>query len=75
MPRPGHTRRQGGFRRVGDEIGAVLAGADTRPIRGVEFVELDKLVELGFSDTFVQLCRSGFPGAGSYMGAKVNIGL
>ncbi|BEL05685.1 NUDIX hydrolase [Actinoplanes sichuanensis] len=62
-------------RRVGGEIGAVLGGADTRPIRGVEFVELDKLARLGFSDTFVRLCQSGFPGAGSYMGAKANIGL
>ncbi|BEL13028.1 NUDIX hydrolase [Actinoplanes sichuanensis] len=62
-------------RRVGGELGAVTPGADTRPIRSVEFVGLDKLTELGFSDTFVQLCRSGFPGAGSYMGAKTNIGL
>jgi hypothetical protein len=62
-------------RRIGGELGAVVAGADTRPIRGVEFVELEKLTELGFSDRFVKLCRSGFPGAGSYMGPKVNIGL
>jgi|SRR4051812_10043867 mutator protein MutT len=62
-------------RRVAGELGAVAAGADTRPIRAVEFVELEKLTELGFSDRFVQLCRSGFPGAGSYMGPKVNIGL
>jgi ADP-ribose pyrophosphatase YjhB (NUDIX family) len=62
-------------RRVGGELGAVTHGADTRPIRSVEFVELDKLSELGFSDIFVQLCRSGFPGAGSYMGAKATIGL
>lgn len=62
-------------RRIGGEVGAVVPGADTRPIRGVEFVELDTLTGLGFSDQFVQLCRSGFPRAGSYMGAKANIGL
>jgi ADP-ribose pyrophosphatase YjhB (NUDIX family) len=62
-------------RRAGGELGAVTQGADTRPIRSVEFVALDRLTELSFSDTFVHLCRSGFPGAGSYMGAKTNIGL
>lgn len=62
-------------RRVGGELGAVTVGADTRPIRGVEFVEFERLAELGFSDRFVQLCRSAFPGAGSYMGPKATIGL
>jgi ADP-ribose pyrophosphatase YjhB (NUDIX family) len=60
---------------VGGRIGDVVAGADTRPIRGVEFVAFDKLVELGFTERFVELCRSGFPGAGSYMGPKAAIGL
>ncbi|MEU4161715.1 NUDIX hydrolase [Actinoplanes sp. NPDC026670] len=62
-------------RRVGGNVGAIGEGVDTRPIRGVRFVELSELTGLGFSDKFVQLCRSGFPGAGSYMGAKANIGL
>ncbi|MFI8811371.1 MULTISPECIES: NUDIX domain-containing protein [unclassified Streptomyces] len=62
-------------RRVGGEIGAVEEGADTRPIRGVEFVALDDVPALGFSDLFVKLCRQGFPGAGSYMGPKSAIGL
>jgi ADP-ribose pyrophosphatase YjhB (NUDIX family) len=61
--------------RVGGRVGAVQAGKDTRPIRGVEFVKLADLVGLGFSERFVRLCRTGFPGAGSYMGAKTNIGL
>ncbi|MFJ8748739.1 NUDIX domain-containing protein [Streptomyces sp. NPDC102441] len=60
---------------VGGEIGAVKEGADTRPIRGVEFVALDDLPSRGFSDVFVKLCRDGFPGAGSYMGPKSAIGL
>jgi len=60
---------------VGGALGAVEAGKDTRPIRGVEFVKLSELAGLGFSDTFVRLARSGFPGAGSYMGAKSAIGL
>jgi ADP-ribose pyrophosphatase YjhB (NUDIX family) len=61
--------------RVGGTLGAVEAGQDTRPIRGVEFAELSALTGLGFSATFVQLAQSGFPGAGSYMGAKSSIGL
>ena len=62
-------------RRIGGQVGAVEQGKDTRPIRGVRFVKLTELVQLGFSDRFVQLCQEGFPGAGSYMGAKANIGL
>ncbi|MET9142949.1 NUDIX hydrolase [Streptomyces sp. NPDC004042] len=62
-------------RLVGGEIGAIEEGADTRPIRGVEFVSLDDLPTHGFSDVFVKLCRDGFPGAGSYMGPKSAIGL
>lgn len=52
-------------RRIGGQVGAVQAGADTRPIRSVEFVKLTDLPGLGFSDQFVQLCRAGFPDAGS----------
>ncbi|MGY3676749.1 NUDIX domain-containing protein [Streptomyces sp. TE33382] len=62
-------------RRVGGQVGTVTEGADTRPIRKVEFVPLDRLPELGFSETFTKLCREGFPGAGSYMGPKSAIGL
>jgi ADP-ribose pyrophosphatase YjhB (NUDIX family) len=62
-------------RRTGGTIGDVAAGADTRPIRGVEFVKLADLTALGFSERFGELAMSGFPGAGGYMGAKANIGL
>jgi len=61
--------------RVGGELGALVAGADSRPIRQVAFVGLDELPGLGFSEVFVGLCREGFPGAGSYMGLKASIGL
>ncbi|MCW2918196.1 MAG: nudJ [Actinomycetia bacterium] len=61
--------------RVGGVVGDVLEGADTQPIRGVEFVKLTDLVDLGFGERFVELAQAGFPGAGSYMGAKANIGL
>lgn len=60
---------------VGGVVGAVEQGADTREIRGVEFVPIDKLQSLGFSERFEQLVRNGFPQAGSYMGLKSNIGL
>jgi len=62
-------------RRTGGVRGAVTPGADTRPIRGVEFVKIADLPSFGFSDRFAQLAMDGFPGAGSYMGAKANIGL
>jgi ADP-ribose pyrophosphatase YjhB (NUDIX family) len=62
-------------RRTGGKLGAVAPSADSRPIRAVELIEFEKLTGLGFGEKFVDLCRSGFPGAGSYMGAKSNIGL
>lgn len=62
-------------RRIGGTVGDVTAGADTRPIRGVEFVKLADLPALGFSERFGELAMAGFPGAGSYMGPKASIGL
>jgi ADP-ribose pyrophosphatase YjhB (NUDIX family) len=62
-------------RRVGGAAGQVTAGLDTRAIRGVEFVRLDDLTSLGFGARFAELAMTGFPGAGSYMGAKASIGL
>jgi mutator protein MutT len=62
-------------RRIGGLVGDVAAGVDSRPIRGVEFVKLSKLAAHGFGERFGQLAMRGFPGAGSYMGAKANIGL
>ena len=61
--------------RVGGTAGDVTAGLDTRPIRGVEFVGLAELPSLGFGAWFAELATAGFPGAGSYMGAKASIGL
>lgn len=62
-------------RRVGGTLGDIEAGADTTPIRGMEFVPVPKLPELGFSERFTELVTAGFPGAGSYMGPKSAIGL
>ena len=62
-------------RRTGGTVGDVAAGADTRPIRGVEFIKLADLPSLGFSERFGELVMAGFPGAGSYMGPKAAIGL
>ncbi len=62
-------------RRVGGETGAIAAGADSRPIRGVAFVKVADLPSLGFTERFTELVRDGFPGAGSYRGVKANIGL
>jgi ADP-ribose pyrophosphatase YjhB (NUDIX family) len=62
-------------RRIGGAVGVAPGNADSQPIRGVEFVRLDNLVSLGFSERFVELATARFPSAGSYMGAKSNIGL
>ncbi|MGD0608009.1 MAG: NUDIX hydrolase [Streptosporangiaceae bacterium] len=62
-------------RRTGGTAGEVTAGLDTRPIRGVEYVTLADLPLLGFGARFAELATAGFPGAGSYMGAKASIGL
>lgn len=62
-------------RRTGGTLGDIEAGADTTPIRGIEFVPVPKLPELGFSERFTELVTDGFPGAGSYMGPKSAIGL
>jgi ADP-ribose pyrophosphatase YjhB (NUDIX family) len=62
-------------RRTGGTVGDIAAGADTTPIRGVEFVPVPGLPALGFSDRFTALVTAGFPGAGSYMGPKSAIGL
>lgn len=61
--------------RIGGVVGDIAAGADSRPIRRVESVKLAHLPTLGFSERFTRLARTGFPGAGSYMGSKTAIGL
>ena len=60
---------------VGGTVGDIEAGADSTPIRGVEFIPFEKLASLGFSERFTGLVAAGFPGAGSYMGPKSAIGL
>jgi ADP-ribose pyrophosphatase YjhB (NUDIX family) len=60
---------------TGGTAGQVAGGLDTHPIRGVEFVKLADLPSLGFGNRFAELAMAGFPGAGSYMGAKASIGL
>ncbi|MFE5321989.1 hypothetical protein ACFQ88_25280 [Paenibacillus sp. NPDC056579] len=41
----------------------------------VRMVPICDLASYGFTDTFKEIIESGFPGAGSYMGHKRNIGL
>lgn len=61
--------------RTGGNIGTVFDGTDTAPIRGVHLVNLGDLPAHGFTTKFRDLALAGFPGAGSYMGVKANIGL
>lgn len=48
---------------------------DANPIRDVRFVPIGELTAFGFSERFRNLAEQGFPGQGSYMGDKRNIGL
>lgn len=59
---------------LGGRLGQI-AGTDTRPIEAVEFVPVAELPEYGFTTRFRDLVAEGFPGAGSYLGLKANIGL
>ncbi len=61
--------------REGGHLGAIAAGTDTREIRSVDLVPVDKLQSLGFTERFESLVREGFPAAGSYQGPKASIGL
>lgn len=62
---------------TGGTLGNIQPGKDSVPIKGVEFVPLDKLSECGFSDKFIGLIKENFPGSGEhvYVGLKSNIGL
>ncbi len=48
---------------------------DENPITDVKMVPIDELALYDFSDKFMNLVKDQFPGAGSYMGNKENIGL
>lgn len=48
---------------------------ETTPIHDLRMVPIQELAGYGFSDTFIELIKSGFPEAGSYQGHKRNIGL
>jgi 8-oxo-dGTP pyrophosphatase MutT (NUDIX family) len=48
---------------------------DDNPISDVFFAPIQELEQYGFSAKFRELAQNRFPGAGSYMGSKENIGL
>lgn len=58
-----------------NEIGETTPGLDENPIKSIAYVPIDKLQDYGFSKKFKFLIKDGFPGKGSYMGDKSNIGL
>lgn len=61
--------------RIGGALTLPTNEFDQNPISDVRFVPLARLEEYGFSSRFRQLAQEGFPGCGSYMGDKANIGL
>ncbi len=48
---------------------------DQNKIRGAKYVSVAELTDIGFSAKFQSLVQNNFPGKGSYMGDKSNIGL
>lgn len=61
--------------RTGGEIARPTNEFDENPISDVRFVPVSHLEQYGFSKRFADFVKNGFPGAGSYMGLKKNIGL
>lgn len=60
---------------AGGSLGEIATGLDTNEIRTVKFIPISDITNLGFSKKFQDLITNNFPGAGSYMGPKSNIGL
>lgn len=61
--------------RTGGEVTLPTNEHDANPIHDVRFVPIGELTAFGFSERFRNLAEQGFPGQGSYMGDKRNIGL
>ncbi|MCA9332944.1 NUDIX hydrolase [Candidatus Saccharibacteria bacterium] len=57
------------------KITGTTPGLDDNEIKSIKFVPVSKLESFGFSKKFTDLAKNGFPGKGSYMGSKKNIGL
>lgn len=60
---------------IGGKLGTTIPGLEENEIKSMQFVPTQRLTDFGFSSKFQQLVNDGFPGAGSYMGPKSNIGL
>ena len=63
------------LKRSGGKIQLPNNEFDENPIGDVRFVPVTELEHYGFSEKFIDIINAGFPGAGNYMGDKVNIGL
>ena len=63
------------LRLTGGKITLPTNEFDHNPISDVKFVPVCELPAYGFTQKFVALIKTGFPGAGGYMGLKENIGL
>ena len=63
------------LKRVGGDIELPSNEFENTAINDVKFVDINELSDYGFSDKFVELVKGKFPGCGSYIGDKRNIGL
>lgn len=63
------------LKRVGCEIKLPTNEYDENPIHDVKMVDVNELVDCGFSEMFQDIVKQDFPNAGNYMGLKSAIGL
>jgi len=63
------------LRKIGGELTLPTNEFDSNPISDIQFVAFTELANYGFSEKFSDILKNGFPGCGSYMGLKENIGL
>lgn len=58
-----------------DELGETTPGLDDNPIKSIAYIPVSELERYGFTKKFKDLILNDFPGKGSYVGDKSNIGL
>jgi ADP-ribose pyrophosphatase YjhB (NUDIX family) len=61
--------------RVSGEIKLASNEFDENPIHDVKFIDINELINYGFSELFQDIVKKEFPSAGNYMGLKSSIGL
>lgn len=63
------------LKKIGGEIRLPTNEFDENPIYDVKMARIADLKDYDFTAKFIELAKYNFPGSGSYMGSKKNIGL